>query len=585
MALIQSAPAPLFNATGMPIMHHVNPTPFDSWAPYAYNRLDSSSGHYQAPPHPAPITYPVHQTASNLAQSTVTQSFPGSQPQLPHVTLSEDGPSSSDMAQYSHDPTSGNFIHYAPQYIGPASEPARPPASTPHNHVNNASHLSPLMTHQPLSHARGPPMSAQAAQPIQIQMPIAIPDAMNGYSTQSLPDMPFRTSGASAHDLNSPPAPVMMIADDLVDGRTMYQSTDRAPPRFGIDASRVPLSPGKNQQGWPLDGHRLDTAFAMVPQTPLMETSVMAIEDGGWESQEPARKTARAVIANMTEQERLERRREQNRVSQAKLRKTRDAQYDKVVQERNNLQERYDQLLLLYNRVTAELNFFHDKELMRYNAKREQKGISPYASFEHLVSVESDLASQILLRQEQRQQEDQERAKEPSQQSGEPPLDKDSQQQNTPNRRSSDEHSQSAASEQMDRPISSSGTDTSLTSVPASQSTVNGAHAEASPFSYTVSSSAQGPVRRTPAVATKPSVRRRKSNLASPTKKINKRRPTSQRSEDTATADLSNSMFAMAVPLADFGQQTNAQMHSMSAPTEGTGSYFMAQAPLSGMTR
>ena len=38
-----------------------------------------------------------------------------------------------------------------------------------------------------------------------------------------------------------------------------------------------------------------------------METSVMAIEDGGWESQEPARKTARAVIANMTEQERVSR--------------------------------------------------------------------------------------------------------------------------------------------------------------------------------------------------------------------------------------------------------------------------------------
>lgn len=33
----------------------------------------------------------------------------------------------------------------------------------------------------------------------------------------------------------------------------------------------------------------------------------MGIEEAGWESQEPARKTARAVIANMTEQERVSR--------------------------------------------------------------------------------------------------------------------------------------------------------------------------------------------------------------------------------------------------------------------------------------
>lgn len=43
----------------------------------------------------------------------------------------------------------------------------------------------------------------------------------------------------------------------------------------------------------------------IVSHAQLLEEPMVAIGDEGWESQEPARKTARAVIAGMTEQERV----------------------------------------------------------------------------------------------------------------------------------------------------------------------------------------------------------------------------------------------------------------------------------------
>lgn len=207
-----------------------------------------------------------------------------------------------------------------------------------------------------------------------------------------------------------------------------------------------------------------------------------------------------------------------------------------------------------------------------------------YATFEQLVSVENDLATQIRIRKEQRRKEDEERMKE--QQSREALVkEHEGHPEGPQNRRSSDEHSQSAASEQMDQPPSSSGTDTSLTSVPASLSTVNGGHTDASPFSYTVSSSNHGPTRRTAPYAIKAPVRSRKACVTSPAKKIVKRRPTSQRSEDAATTELSNSMYAMTVPIPDYGQQPQVQTHPMSAPSEATPSYFLPQAPTFGLTR
>jgi hypothetical protein len=44
---------------------------------------------------------------------------------------------------------------------------------------------------------------------------------------------------------------------------------------------------------------------SIVAHTPLLEEPMVVIGDEGWESQEPARKTVRAVIAGMTEQERV----------------------------------------------------------------------------------------------------------------------------------------------------------------------------------------------------------------------------------------------------------------------------------------
>jgi hypothetical protein len=182
-------------------------------------------------------------------------------------------------------------------------------------------------------------------------------------------------------------------------------------------------------------------------------------------------------------------------------------------------------------------------------------------------------------RQEQRLKDDEERVKAQLSRQ-EHAQQQERQRQELQDQRSSDEHSQSVASEQMDHPPSSSGTDTSLTSVPASLSTVNGGHTDASPFSYTMSSSSHGPIRRTGNIAIKSTAKIRKGSVTSP-KKGNKRRPTSQHSEDGATAELTNYMYALPVPIPDYDQQP----YQMSASSDATGSYFMASAPASSLTR
>lgn len=256
MALLQSTPVPLFTGrpTGIPIIHHNNQTPLESWRPYAYNQLDSSAEQFQPVPHlphQPQTVYHLQQSASTLAPPTASCSnFANSNPPLSQPPLNDITQASPIMAQYAQ---SGTFVHYNPQFMGPG------PAPTAKN--NASSQLSPLMTHQPLSHARGVPISPQTAQPVQIQMHMAMSTGVNGYQAQSMPDMPYQTSGHPSNNITSPGPPMIMLGEEVGDGSSMYPVADSSfSARYDMDSTRVPLSP-TNVQGWPHDGHRLDTAF------------------------------------------------------------------------------------------------------------------------------------------------------------------------------------------------------------------------------------------------------------------------------------------------------------------------------------
>lgn len=240
-------------------MHHTNQTPIKSWPQYAYNQLDSSSGQFQSVHQPAQIAYQHQQSAHNLALPTATSSsFQSSNQHLSHSVVSDNTSTSPNMAQYAQDTMGGHYVHYTQQHVGSALEP--PPKSNSHH--NTTSHLSPLMTHQPLSHTRGITISPQAAQPLHMQMQMAMPEGLNGYQPQSMPDMSFRTPGHLSHDMTSPGPPNMMLSEGMGDGKSMYQPADRSfPARYSLGSPQDPLSPGKIQ-GWPLDGHRADAAFS-----------------------------------------------------------------------------------------------------------------------------------------------------------------------------------------------------------------------------------------------------------------------------------------------------------------------------------
>jgi hypothetical protein len=117
-------------------------------------------------------------------------------------------------------------------------------------------------------------------------------------------------------------------------------------------------------------------------------------------------------------------------------------------------------------------------------------------------------------------------------------------------RRSSDEHSHSGVSEQIDEAPGSSGTNHSATSA-----TVQAGHPEDTQFAFTVGTSqapdSQVPTVRNSAQSTpkKTVARPRKNSRATPSKKPNKKRPTSQRSEDTS--ELANSMHQMDSPVSE----------------------------------
>jgi hypothetical protein len=272
MALLQSTPVPLFTGrpTGIPIIHHTNQTPLESWPPYVYNQLDSSSVHFQPVPHlphqPQPVPHPPHQpqvayhlqqSASALALPTASCSnFANSNPPLQtQPPLNDITRTSPIMAQYAQDTMGGSFYHYTPQFMASGAVP-----SANNNTHRDASRLSPLMTHQPLSHARGGPISPQTNQPVQVQVSMAMTTGVNGYQAQSMPDMPYRTTGHPSNDITSP-GPMIMLGEEVGDGRGIYPVADGSfSARYDMEVTRVPLSPTK-MQGWPHDGHRLDAAF------------------------------------------------------------------------------------------------------------------------------------------------------------------------------------------------------------------------------------------------------------------------------------------------------------------------------------
>lgn len=228
--------------------------------------------------------------------------------------------------------------------------------------------------------------------------------------------------------------------------------------------------------------------------------------------------------------------------------------------------------------------------LQRYNQKRVQKGLQPYATFEQLVYCEKDVAAQVKERHElRRKDEDKQREKE---------LEHAQANQ----RRSSDAHSHSSVSLQMEQAPGSSGTENSAYSVPAS--TVNGGRSDDDPFAYNVGANQAGPSQAGPSqtgpsqaptarvaahvTPKKTAAKTRRNSKASPTKiKPSKKRPTSQRSEDPATSELTNSLCAMPMPIPDQYQQLQSPMDGSIQPVhlnpmpvaQDPGSYFALGAP------
>lgn len=192
----------------------------------------------------------------------------------------------------------------------------------------------------------------------------------------------------------------------------------------------------------------------------------------------------------------------------------------------------------------------------------------------------------MKARQERRQSVDEQHAG-PTSAKGSTAAQQQDQHEPRGRRRSSDDHSRSSVSEQIDQAPSSSGTNNSTTGA-----TVQGGRSEDNQFAFNVgtghAAATQAPVVRTSAQSTpKKTVPRPRRNVkASPTKKPNKRRPASQRSEDTS--DLTNSMLEMGMPVSEaysFELQSPLDgsiqsLASSSMPVvQDNGSYFSLEAP------
>jgi hypothetical protein len=142
-------------------------------------------------------------------------------------------------------------------------------------------------------------------------------------------------------------------------------------------------------------------------------------------------------------------------------------------------------------------------------------------------------------------------------------------------RRSSDEHSHSGVSEQIDEAPGSSGTNHSAISA-----TVQAGRSEDPQFAFNVVTGqvpgSQVPTVRNSAQSTpkKTVAKPRKNSKATPSKKPNKRRPTSQRSEDTS--ELANSMHQMDLPVSEDYNPLQSPMDG-SIQSVGYGSMPVAQ--------
>lgn len=228
--------------------------------------------------------------------------------------------------------------------------------------------------------------------------------------------------------------------------------------------------------------------------------------------------------------------------------------------------------------------------------------MEPYATFEQLVYCEKDVAAHFQERRELQRKDDDIR------------MEKELADAQVNSRRSSDDHSHSSLSLQMEPAPGSAGTENSATSVPGS--TANGGRSEDNPFAYNIGAKQAGPgqagpnqvgpsqagpsqvcVSQAPAAQVashvtpkKTAAKTRKNSKVSPIKiKPSKKRPTSQRSEDLATSELTSSMYALPMPMPDQYQELQSPMDGSIHPAqmnqmpgaEDPGSYFALGAPSS----
>lgn len=238
MSLSQAALLPHVNGhhTDIPIVRHTNPSSLAPCSPTIYNQqLDSSSAYCQAVPLQTQHQHDQH-SATNLVNQTATSpSFPTIETTVPLSPKDTHQPHSlTNMAQYGREHMGRNFVHFTQPFNA---------GSTCHDvdvNLNTSSKYSPLMTHEPLSHARTMAVPSNGQQAMSVQMGYS--NDINGF--QPVPDASFRQPGHPVHNVPAGTASMVMVAEDMSDGRDVYNAANRGYiTTYDMSTIRTPLSP------------------------------------------------------------------------------------------------------------------------------------------------------------------------------------------------------------------------------------------------------------------------------------------------------------------------------------------------------
>ncbi|KAJ9123074.1 hypothetical protein QFC22_001263 [Naganishia vaughanmartiniae] len=203
----------------------------------------------------------------------------------------------------------------------------------------------------------------------------------------------------------------------LSDFRTFVPpgSGDLTSPTFNTAAAPM------NNSFWINPAQRMSiSAMPMYPATPDMEYIAAPVDENQvWESRQPGKKSKRGQTADLTKDEGLAKRREQNRDSQARLRLRRlnemiavsvldNAQSSPSANEVRvirlqmqaavrDLGDQNHRLQEQLRHSMYQLNYWHSRELNKCNEKRAKMGSPLYESFDAMVRCDHETDRQIFV--------------------------------------------------------------------------------------------------------------------------------------------------------------------------------------------